>query len=201
MNTPVEFWFSIGSPSAYLASQRIDGTAAAHGRSVAWRPFNIRAVLEQEGIKPNVMYALKGRYQRHDWERTARLRGIPFRMPEPFGRATVPAMTVFYGIQERHGHDHARTFADLAMKAYFVENRAIDQTKVLAEIAQSAGVPADLARDSLEDPRAAAMLDQATQEAVAKGIWGSPFVLVDGELFWGEDRLDQVDLWLRRGGW
>jgi 2-hydroxychromene-2-carboxylate isomerase len=201
MNEPLEFWFSIGSPSAYLASQRIDAIAVRHGRSVIWRPFNIRAVLEQEGIKPNVMYALKGRYQRHDWERTARLHGIPYRLPDPYGRATIPAMTVFYGIQDHHGHDHARTFADLAMKAYFVENRAIDQSEVLAEIAKAAGLPGDVVRTSLEDSGAAAMLTQATQEAVAKGIWGAPFVRVDRELFWGEDRLDQVDLWLQRGGW
>lgn len=200
MNAPIEFWLSTSSPSAYLASQRIDGIAARHGRSVAWRPFNIRAALEQEGIKPNVMYALKGRYQRHDWERTARLRGIPYRLPEPFGRSSLPAMTVFYGIQERHGHDRARTFADLVMKAYFVENRAIDQGEVLAQITKAAGLSAEVVRDSLEDPRAAAMLSEATQEAMAKGVWGAPFVLAAGELFWGEDRLDQVDLWLQRGG-
>lgn len=201
MNTPVEFWFSIGSPSAYLASQRIDGIGARHGRSVIWRPFNIRAALEQEGIKPNVMYALKGRYQRHDWERTARLRGIPYRFPEPFGRSTISAMTIFYGIQDRHGHDDARAFADRAMKAYFVENRSIDQNEVLVEIAQAVGLSPEIVPDSLENPRAGAMLAEATAEAVAKGIWGAPFVLVDGELFWGEDRLDQVDLWLQRGGW
>jgi 2-hydroxychromene-2-carboxylate isomerase len=41
----------------------------------------------------------------------------------------------------------------------------------------------------------------ATSEAIRSGIWGSPFVIVDGEPFWGEDRLDQVDIWLQRGGW
>jgi 2-hydroxychromene-2-carboxylate isomerase len=201
VKAPLEFWLSIGSPSAYLASQRIDTIAARHGRSVFWRPFNVRAVLEQEGIKPNVMYTLKGRYQRNDWERTARLRGVPYRLPEPFGRSAVPAMTIFYGIQDRFGHDAARTFADLTMKAYFVENRAIDQNEVLGELAKNAGVSADVVHDSLAGTRAADMLGEATREAAAKGIWGAPFVVVDGELFWGEDRLDQVDLWLARGGW
>lgn len=201
MNKSIEFWVSLGSPSAYLASQRIEAIAQRHGRTVTWRPFNIRAVMAQEGIKPNVTYALKGRYQRHDWERTARLRGIPYRFPEPFGRSTLAAMTAFYGIQDRLGHDRARTFADRVMKAYFVENRAVDQPEVLVEIGKAAGLPEDVVRDSLDDPRAAALLEEATQEAVAKGIWGAPFMGVDGEIFWGEDRLDQMDLWLQRGGW
>jgi 2-hydroxychromene-2-carboxylate isomerase len=201
MSAPIEFWLSIGSPSAYLASQRVDGIAARHGRSVLWRPFNIRAVLEQEGIKPNVMYALKGQYQRHDWDRTARLRGIPYRLPDPFGRSSIPAMTIFYGIQERHGHDSARKFADLAMKAYFVQNRAIDQREVLVEVAKDAALAGEVVGESLEDSRAEEKLSEATREAASRGIWGAPFVVVDGELFWGEDRLDQVDLWLERGGW
>lgn len=201
MKAPVDFWFAFGSPAGYIASHRIDDIASRHGRSTRWRPFNIRAVLEAEGIKPNVMYERKGRYTRHDWVRTARLRQVPFRLPEPFPRNGIPSMTVYYWIEEQFGYPTAKQFAKNVMRAFFAENAAIDEPGVLGKIASLNGVDRDAAQDAAASETARKRLDEATAEASRLGVWGSPFVIVDGEPFWGEDRLDQVDLWLERGGW
>ncbi len=201
MSAPIDFWFAFSSPSGYLASHRIDQIAAKHGRTARWRPFNIRAVLEEEGIRPNVTYERKGRYTRRDWDRTARQRGIPFRFPEPFGRSSVPAMTIFYWIEDQKGQEVAKSFAKKVMSSYFVDNAAIDDPTTLATIATAVSIDGKAARQAIDDVRAKAALDNATREASSAGVWGSPFILVDGEPFWGEDRLDQIDLWLERGGW
>lgn len=201
MDTAIDFWFALTSPSGYLASHRIDEIAAKHGRTTHWRPFNIRAVLEEEGIRPNVTYARKGRYTRRDWDRTARLRCIPFRFPEPFGRSSVPAATIFYWIKSQKDEELAKSFARKAMSLYFVDNAAIDDPALLARIATDLSLDGTAARLAIDDPSAKAALEAATSEASGAGVWGSPFIIVDGEPFWGEDRLDQVDLWLKRGGW
>jgi 2-hydroxychromene-2-carboxylate isomerase len=201
MAQDIDFWFTFGSPAGYLASHRIDEIAVRHGRKARWRPFNIRSVLAQEGIKPNILYERKGRYTRHDWERTARLRGIPFRLPDPFLRPTLPAMTVFYWVADELGEGPAKAFAQAVMRAYFVDNAEIDEPDALALIAEGCGIDGDKARMAIEDRTYRERLDAATTEASRIGVWGSPFVIVDGEPFWGEDRLDQVDLWLTRGGW
>lgn len=201
LSQPIDFWFSFGSPAGYLASHRIDDIAARHGRSARWRPFNIRAVLEEEGIKPNVMYQRKGAYTRRDWERTARLRGLPFRMPEPFGRSSLTAMTIFYWAAEHAAQERAKDFGKAVMSAYFVDNAAIDEPDTLVRLAEGVGLDGAAVRVAIEDREGRAQLDAATAEASRLGVWGSPFVIVDGEPFWGEDRLDQVDLWLRQGGW
>lgn len=193
--TAIDFWLSLGSPPSYLASARIDEIAARHGRELRWRPFDIRAMLEREGIRPNVTYPRKGPYARRDWERTARLRGTPFRVPDPFPRPSAPAMVTFYAIENDAGPDAAKAFARDVMAAYFVDNAPIDEPATLARFAAKVGVRA------VDEAAGKAALEAATAEADGSGVWGAPFVIVDGEPFWGEDRLDQVDLWLERGGW
>lgn len=201
MDNTMDFWIALSSPSSYLASLRVDDIGAKHGRVVRWRPFNIRKALEVEGIKPNVLYPRKGEYTRRDWERTARLHGHRYKLPEPFGRSSLPATVVAYWAESRQGQEALKTFCRCVMAAYFVDNRPIDDPDVLARIAEGSGLDPTGARNAIDDPHAMAAVDEATQAALDAGVWGAPFVIVDGELFWGEDRLDQLDLWLHRGGW
>lgn len=201
MASEIEFWIALTSPSSYFASLRIDDIGAKHGVPVRWRPFNIRQALEVEGIKPNVMYERKGNYTRHDWERTARFHGYSYRLPHPFGRSSSPAMAIAYWAERAFSHDRMKDFCRAVMRAYFVENRAIDDIEVLADLAVKAGLARDAVVAAIEDPQALRAMEAATQEAVEKGVWGAPFMIFEGEPFWGEDRLDQLDLWIERGGW
>lgn len=201
MPDAIDFWFALGSPASYLASLRIEDVGARHGRAVRWRPFNIRQTLEAEGVKPNVMYPRKGAYARHDWERAARLHGHPFRMPDPFGRSTVAAMAIAYRAETVGGQPMLKAFCADVMAAYFVENAAIDDVDVLTGLAEGCGLGGDLARSAADDPEMLEMSATATRTALDEGVWGAPMTIVDGEAFWGEDRIDQLDLWLERGGW
>ena len=192
---PIEFWFDFSSPYGYLVSPRVDGVAAKHGRIAAWRPFLLGAVFKSEGTQPLTEYPRKGAYSRLDFERTARLHGVPFRMPKPFPIGTVTAARAFYVVLDRDGEAAAARLAKALFAAYWAEGLNIAEADVVLEIAQ-------LHRDEIETPAAKERLRAATAEAIErKGVFGSPFFIVDGEPFWGCDRLEQVDCWLSTGGW
>ncbi len=200
MPAPVEFWFDFSSPYGYLASLRIDAIAARHGRDTDWRPYLMGAVMKRTGGQPLVQRELVGDYARHDLVRSARLVGAEFHLPEPFPIATVAAGRTFYWLRE-DDPELARRFARAAYRAYFVDGRNIGEQDVVIELASELDVDAQALRAALADPIVKQHLFAATRDAEQRGICGSPWVVVDGEPFWGNDRLGEVERWLREGGW
>lgn len=200
MPAAVEFYFDFSSPYAYFAAHQIDELAARHGREVDWRPILLGPAFAASGNQPLVAQPLKGAYSRHDWERVARLTGIPWTMPEPFPIPTLAAARATWWLRQA---DPAlsRRFALAVFRAYFAEGRDIRQPEVVAALGAGHGVdPAGLLA-AVEDPAWKARLKAETEAAIARGVFGAPFILVDGEPFWGWDRLPMIDEWLRRGGW
>lgn len=202
MHAPIDFYFAFGSPPGYFASQRIDAIALKHRRTTTWRPLDIRALFAEEEIRPTVLYPRKGPYHHRDWARTARLHDIPFNGP-PDGASSPSRIgaLLFYWIAETLGDAAARAFAEVAMHAYFVDGRPTGEPEVMAGIAAALGADETEAAAVLDDAAWQARLAAETEAAARAGVWGSPHVVVDGEPFWGHDRLEQVDLWLERGGW
>ncbi|MBM3503458.1 MAG: 2-hydroxychromene-2-carboxylate isomerase [Alphaproteobacteria bacterium] len=200
MRPPIEFYFDFASPYAYLASHRIDTIAAKHGRPVAWRPFMLGIVFKTTGAQPLVTYPLKGPYAARDLARSARLSGVPFVFPPGFPHATLAAARGFYWLE---GKDEvlARRFAKAVFNAYFGEGRDVSGAEAVAAIAAALGVDRTAFEAGIQSPAIKERLKSETEGALAKGIFGSPFFLVDGEPFWGADRLDQVERWLANGGW
>ena len=201
MLNPIDFYFDFGSPYGYLASLRIDDIAAKHGHTVSWRPMLLGAVFRTEGTQPLSMYPLKGAYFQHDCFRTARRLGVPFMLPDNFPPNTITAQRAYYWLRDSDT-DNAKSFARGIYHAYFGEGRDVTQAQVVAEIAGSeAGVEPDEVTAIVQEQVVKDMLRDATEQAIAKGVFGSPYFIVDGESFWGNDRLDEVDAWLETGGW
>lgn len=200
MSAPVEFYFDFASPYAYFASRRIDELVAPFGRPVRWRPILLGPAFAASGNARLIDQPLKGAYARHDWERVSRLTGIPYRFPEPFPVATLAPARVYWWL-EAEAPELARRFAHAVFAAYFAEGRNIAEREVAADVAEGLGIGRSDALAAIEDPRWKAKLRQETEDAVAQGVFGAPFVVVDGEAFWGWDRLDMVREWLARGGW
>ncbi|MCA1908869.1 MAG: 2-hydroxychromene-2-carboxylate isomerase [Magnetospirillum sp.] len=196
----MEFWFDFSSPYAFFAAQDVDGLAARHGRSVTWRPFMLAAAFQVTGMSSFSRAPLRGDYGRHDWDRIARAKGIHFALP-PFHpyNALHPART-FYWLAASHP-DMAKDFALACFAAYFQDGADLRQPDVVADIAADQGAPRDQALAAMAAPQFKECFRQATEEALAKGVFGSPFFLVDGEPFWGWDRLPMVEEWLSGGGW
>ncbi|MDF1719336.1 MAG: 2-hydroxychromene-2-carboxylate isomerase [Minwuia sp.] len=201
MAAEIGFWFDFSSPYAYLASERIEDLAARHDRTVVWRPFLLGIAFKAEGTKPLTHYDAKGRYSVHDFARSARLWNIPFEMPDPFPAAALDATRLFIWLQA-NDPEAAVTFLHATYRAYFRDNRFIGDRDVVLAIASECGIDVAAAEAAMTDAKIKARLRELTQEAVGdRGVFGAPTMDVDGEMFWGADRLDMLDQWLSRGGW
>lgn len=199
---PIDFWFDFISPYGYFASRRIEALAARHGRQVRWRPMLIGvSVLKTMGLRPLMETPLKADYVVRDLERTARRDAIPIgrdlRRPPMH---PVPAARVQAWL-DAHRRDRAGRFAALVFERYWVDAREMDQAQELRDALLAAGLQAREAEQALARSPAAELLQASVAEGLSQGVFGSPFVVVDGEPFWGHDRLGEVDEWLARGGW
>jgi 2-hydroxychromene-2-carboxylate isomerase len=198
MPAPIEFYFDFSSPYAYLASERIEDLAARHGRAVDFKPTLLGVIFKTSGQRPLTEVPLKGDYSRHDFARSARFAGIPFRMPEPFPVSSVGAAR---GVVWLRQADPARVqaFVHAAFRAFFVDGRNISDPEVLASVFRQAGIDPATAAQATSAPQVKDALKAMVDESVARGVFGAPFMFVDGEPFWGNDRLAQIDRWLSQG--
>ena len=200
MPNPIEFYFDFSSPYGYLASERIDAIAARHGRDVAWRPYLMGVAMKVTGSSPVVDRPMLGAYSKRDMERSARRLEVPFKFPEPFPIPTVAACRAVYWM-EQADESAARPLAQALYRTYFVDGRNISEPDVVADVAADSGTGRDALLAGIQEPAIKERLKEVTNDAVERGIFGSPFFMVDGEPFWGHDRMDEVDRWLETGGW
>jgi 2-hydroxychromene-2-carboxylate isomerase len=193
MTAAIDFYFDFSSPYGYFASTRIDELAQKYGRIVAWHPILLGVVFKTTGAAPLPQVPLKGEYSWLDFERTARHHGIAYRRPSNFPLPTTQAARAMLWIQNHHGNDLANEFAKAVYRAFFVDDINIAEPAELMKLAAPLGIDA-LAMDA--GATSADIKDQLKAEmsvALAKGVFGSPFVVVDGEPFWGFDRFDQIE--------
>ena len=189
MKSPLDFYFDFSSPYGYLASQKIEALAGKHGRGVTWRPMLLGAAFKATGAGPLPSIPLKGDYSKRDFLRSARFHDVPFRIPDQFPISTLHACRAFYATGD--GAQAVRLSKAL-YKAYFVDNVNIGEADNVLKIAASLGLKPDLNDQALKD-RTRAEVDAA----IAKGVFGSPYIVVDGEPFWGMDRFDQLERWMK----
>lgn len=196
----LDFYFDFSSPYAYLAALRIDAVAARHGREARWRPFMLGAAFKNTGQRPLLEQPMRGDYARHDWLRAARSMGVPFVLPEGFPFAALAASRVFYWLADQDGVK-ARLFARRIFLAAFGEGRNMTRIEDVAGEVVAVGGDPGAAMKAAGDALWKQRLHQETEAALQRGVFGSPFIMVDGEPFWGNDRLDCVERWLDTGGW
>ncbi|TAM89904.1 MAG: 2-hydroxychromene-2-carboxylate isomerase [Candidimonas sp.] len=195
---PFEFYFDFSSPYGYFASTQIDALANEFGRTASWHPILLGPIFKQSGAKPVVDVALKGAYALRDFARTAELFDIPYAHPANFPIGTVAAARAMMWIESRHGPAKAITFARKAYHAFFVDGRDIGDTDVVITLGGDAGLDAGQLAEGMQDQAIKDALRKQVEEAMGKGVFGSPFIIVDGEPFWGFDRFDHIRRWLQR---
>jgi 2-hydroxychromene-2-carboxylate isomerase len=199
MADAIDFYFDFSSPYGYLASTRIEAIAARHGRLVSWRPFLIGALYKQLGYMP-LEQPGKRAYLLHDVPRSARAMGVALRFPRSFPEALIAPARAVYWIADQKPQA-AGAFAAAAFRAYWAEGRKLADPQVVAEIAAAQGFATETVLAALNDPAVKERLKTETDAAIANKVFGSPYIVIDGEPFWGADRLDQVERWLATGGW
>jgi 2-hydroxychromene-2-carboxylate isomerase len=196
----MDFFYEFASTYSYIAAMRIAPIAEAAGLTVRWRPFLLGPIFKAQGwdTSPFNLYPAKGRYMWRDLERLCADLGLLFRQPETFPQPSLLAARVaLVGLAENWGEDFCRA----VFRAEFGEAGRIDDTATIARLLTLSGVdPEDVLAKAQSEPIKTQLRDE-TQAAQQLGIFGAPsFVTADGELFWGNDRLEQALAWATRAG-
>ena len=197
----IDFYFDFSSPYGFIASLRIEEFAEKHGLTVNWRPFLLGFAMQQTGSKPAIDVPMKGDYLRHDLVRCASENGVHFTMAPGFPFNSMPAVRAYYWL---HNQDpvKARSLAQALLRAAYVDEVSIVSPTDVAAIAQAElGIESEAILAAVQDPEVKSMVKAVVTSAMEKKVFGSPFFIVDGESFWGHDRLPQMSEWLNRGGW
>ncbi|MDK3025724.1 2-hydroxychromene-2-carboxylate isomerase [Cupriavidus taiwanensis] len=197
MTAAIDFYFDFSSPYGYFASTRIDDLAQKYGRNVAWHPILLGVVFKTTGASPLPQLPLKGDYSWRDFERTARFHGIEYQRPTHFPLPTTHAARAMLWLQNHHGDDLAAAFARSVYRALFVDDINIAEPAEIMKLAEPLGVDVQALDAGATSYQIKDQLKAEIEVAMAKGVFGSPFVVVDGEPFWGFDRFDQIEAHLK----
>jgi 2-hydroxychromene-2-carboxylate isomerase len=193
----VDFWFEFASTYSYPAAMRIAPLARAAGVAVRFRPFLLGPIFKTQGwdTSPFNLYPAKGRYMWRDLARICAALDLPVRRPEPFPQISLAAARLaLVGLDEGWGEDFCRA----VYHAEFGEGRRIDDAAVLAGLLAGLGVDAAAAQESAQSAEIKSRLRAECVEAQRLGLFGAPtFVTADGELFWGNDRLEAALAWAK----
>ncbi|RJF88955.1 2-hydroxychromene-2-carboxylate isomerase [Oleomonas cavernae] len=195
----LSFWFEFASTYSYLAAARMGAAAHAAGIAIDWRPFLLGPIFADQGMtdSPFNLFAAKGAYMWRDMARLAGDLGLPFQRPSQFPRnGLLAARVATAGL----GEAWAPGFVVAVYRANFGEDKDIADPALLAALVTAAGGDGTAALAAAATPAVKDRLRASTQAAKALGIFGAPsFTTPDGELFWGNDRLEQAFAWARRG--
>jgi 2-hydroxychromene-2-carboxylate isomerase len=191
----LDFWYEFASTYSYPAAMRIEALAAARGVGVNWRPFLLGPLFAEQGWRdsPFNLYPVKGRYMWRDLARICESLGLPFKSPDPFPQNALLVARVALALPapRRAG------FSRAVYAAEFGEGRSISDRSVIASLI---GEDAEVVLAPAESPENKTALKAACEEAKALGLPGAPCcVTADGEVFWGNDRLEPALDWALRG--
>ena len=195
---PIDFYFDLSSPYSYIASEWIEALAARHGRTVRWQAILLGATFRAAELKPPVAHPSKREYLLRDFERSAQYAGVPLKIPTSFPIATHNAARIFWWLDAQDG-TRAAGWARCCLRALFACGADLSDTPTLAALAGRFGLEPGQAEVVWNDARWKARLKDANDAAIAAGVFGAPFFVVDGEPFWGNDRRPQIERWLEKG--
>lgn len=189
----IEFWYDFASTYSYLAAERIDTLAKSKVITVTWHPFLLGPIFKDQGwdSSPFTIYKVKGDYMWRDMERCAKEYDLPFCRPtKGFPQNSLLAARAALCLSEGKARGD---FTKQVYRAEFVQDKNIADPDVLAEILDRLGHCPRTIFDKTKVEAIKQKLFTNTAEARAKGIFGSPsFIIPDGTLFWGNDRLEQA---------
>ncbi len=192
----LDFWYDFASTYSYLSVMRIEELAEGAGVSIRWRPFLLGPIFAAQGWNnsPFNLFPAKGKYMWRDLERRCRKYDLPLKRPAPFPQNSLTAARIALA-----GRDAGWTprFTRACFALQFGEGRSIQDEPVVVEALRQAGIDAQGALAASKSEEVKGRLKAETELAKSLGIFGAPaFVTQDGELFWGDDRLDDAIEWV-----
>ena len=196
----IDFYFEFSSPYGYLAATWIEDFAAANKASLAWHPFLMGAVFQRNDMKPLTTIPIKGDYAVRDFERTARREDIALSLPKPFPFMAVAACRAFYAV-EQNDPETAVALAKALYQAAFGQGSDISTGEAVCKIAGDLGLDGAALSEKIISQPIKDRLFAATDAAIERGVFGSPFFFVDEEPFWGNEKREDMQRWIETGGW
>jgi 2-hydroxychromene-2-carboxylate isomerase len=202
----VDFYFDFSSTNSYFAAFLLPQICARNDARVNWMPTHFAALFRGTGFDVMAMTPRKARYLWRDHARYAELTGLPFKKPRRFPIKTASALRAVLaagsttlpdngGASREHGQ---RMISQAIMRAYWERDEDIGDRDLLASVATSAGFDGAALMQLADAQPARDALAAMTETAIARGVFGAPTFFVGNEMFWGKDRLDFVEQWLRR---
>jgi 2-hydroxychromene-2-carboxylate isomerase len=193
----IDFWFTMGSTYSYLSVMRLAAVEASSDISFRWRPFHLRVILDEMKHVPFADKPAKSAYMWRDIERRAAMYGIPIRVPAPYPcpNSLFANLVACLGMSEGWGEDFVRA----AYRRWFLLGQETGSEPNVSESLREIGQSPERVLAVARGEQAQAALMTETEAAKELGLFGSPTFVVDRELFWGDDRLEDATAWRRNG--
>jgi 2-hydroxychromene-2-carboxylate isomerase len=194
----IDFFYEFASTYSYPAAMRIEEVAEAAGVTVHWRPFLLGPIFADLGMttSPFNTQPLKGRNMWRDLERITEAMGLPFRRPDPFPQNSLLAARIATALPD----DGRRAgFSRAVYRAEFGKGEAISDPEVLGKALKAVEIEPAPVMVAAGSDHVKQALRMAVEDAKRHGLFGAPsMVTADGELFWGNDRIEQAVAWAKR---
>jgi 2-hydroxychromene-2-carboxylate isomerase len=194
------YYLAPPSPYVYLGHQRFLELARKYGVQIDLRPFDVGQVFAQSGGLPLAKRAPQRQaYRLVELERWSKFLGMPLNLhPRFFPVAGDPAAKLIIAAKT-HGVDAALRLSGDISRAIWAEEKDISDPDTLVALAQASGLDGAALLQASKSDTVAAEYARNTSEAIAAGVFGAPWYVIDGEPFWGQDRLDFVERAFARG--
>lgn len=197
---PIEIYFDFTSPYGYLGTELVEKLAGEVGTTVVFHPYLLGAAFKAAGTQPFMNTPMKGEYAKRDLHRTARQHNIPLVIPDVFALKHVPATRAVYWAMAE-APDMVPALVHSIYRYAFVEDKNFSDPDTVAEIAASVGLDKAAVLSGMQDQAVKDRLREAVDNALERGVFGSPVFFYKDEPFWGIDHLPQLKSWIETGGW
>ncbi|MDA8597959.1 2-hydroxychromene-2-carboxylate isomerase [Porticoccaceae bacterium] len=195
MTKSVDFYFDVGSPTAYLAHNRLKQLKLEYGCSVIYHPVLLGGLFKASGNSSPVTVPAKGRYMMmEDLPRFAKLYNVPLNTNPHF---PINTLNLMRGAVSALNEAYFDTYIDTIFNSIWVESRNMGDIDTVIEVLSDAGLDAESILDATQNPEVKQQLISNTEQAVERGLFGAPTMFVDGEMFFGQDRLQFVEAALK----
>jgi len=193
----IDFWFSIGSTYTCLTVMRLPAYAREHGLTFNWQPFNVRTILVEQNNIPFAGKPVKAAYMWRDIERRAGKYRLSVKVPAPYPLEHLPLanQVAFFGMQEGWGQDYVVA----TYRRWFRDGQPAGSEPNLSECLREIGQDPGRVIEAATSPAIEDGLASETERAKRLGVFGAPSFVVDGEVFWGDDRLEDAVSWSLTG--
>ena len=194
MSKKVEFFFDVGSPASYLAWTQLEDIAQRTNAKIIWRPMLLGAVFQATGNASPAVVPAKGAYMLKDLKRFSNIYGVPFNFNPFFPLNTMHLMR---GATAYLEEPEFQTYLVAIFNALWSEQLNMESPEVVAEVLTKAGIDVTDFMARISETEVKERLKDTTEEAVARGVFGAPSFFVNGEMFFGQDRLSFVEIALK----